>query len=120
MNARSLVVRRLLVDLEQPFRPDWNGGDAFRTGWFNALSMSFPLGEQFFIDSVRQGAKVLPDAERPRFEAELQGFVGQEASHRRIHGLFNADAAMTEKPEYFFKQILRRSVMQVTIAAIRE
>lgn len=90
MNARALVVRRLLVDLEQPFRPDWNGRDAFRTGWFNALSMSFPLGEQFFIDSVRQGAKVLPEAERPRFEAELQGFVGQEASHRRIHALFNA------------------------------
>ena len=30
-------------------------GDAFLTAWFNALSMSFPVGEQFFIDSVRNG-----------------------------------------------------------------
>lgn len=86
----DLTVRRLLVDLETPFARDWNGGDAFRTAWFNALSMSFPVGEQFFIDAVRNGLKALPDDERERFAAEVQGFVGQEATHRRIHALFNA------------------------------
>lgn len=43
----ELVVRRLLVDLETPFARRWCGGDAFRTAFFNALSMSFPVGEQF-------------------------------------------------------------------------
>jgi predicted metal-dependent hydrolase len=86
----DLSVRRLLIDLETPFARDWNGGDAFRTAWFNALSMSFPVGEQFFIDAVRDGLKVLPEAERARFAAEVQGFVGQEATHRRIHARFNA------------------------------
>ncbi len=85
----SLVVRRLLIDLKTPMARHWNGGDAFRTAFFNALSMSFPLGEQFFIDSVRLGLKDLPEAERARFEREVQGFIGQEATHRRIHGLFN-------------------------------
>ena len=51
----SLLVRRLLIDLAEPFARDWNGGDAFRTALFNALSMSFPVGEQFFIDAVRDG-----------------------------------------------------------------
>lgn len=55
----QLVVRRLLVDLEAPIARHWNGGDAFRTAFSNALSMSFPLGEQFFVDSVRDGAKQL-------------------------------------------------------------
>ena len=85
----DLVVRRLLVDLEAPIAVDWCGGDAFRTALFNALSMSFPVGEQFFIDAVRGGSKALPPDRQQRFAGLLQGFVGQEATHRRLHGLFN-------------------------------
>ncbi len=85
----DLIVRRLLVDLETPLPRHWCAGDAFRTAWFNALSMSFPVGEQFFIDSVRAGVQQLPEAERLRFEAEARAFIGQEATHRRLHGLFN-------------------------------
>ena len=86
----ELVVRRLLIDLHTPFARRWNGGDAFRSALFNALSMSFPVGEQFFIDSVRRGLRELSADERKRREPEVQGFVGQEATHRRIHALFNA------------------------------
>ena len=85
----ELVVRRLLIDLETPFERHWCGGDAFRTAFFNALSMSFPVGEQFFIDAVRGGHKALPPEEQARFADEVRGFVGQEATHRRIHALFN-------------------------------
>ena len=86
----ELVVRRLLIDLEAPMARHWFGGDAFRTALFNALSMSFPLGEQFFMDSVRAGLKARPTNEQETFVAEAQGFIGQEATHRRIHALFNA------------------------------
>ena len=85
----DLVVRRLLIDLEAPFERHWCNGDAFRTAFFNALSMSFPVGEQFFIDSVRNGYKQLSVAEQQKYKAEMQGFVGQEATHRRLHALFN-------------------------------
>jgi predicted metal-dependent hydrolase len=90
MTPATLTVRRLRVDLDAPFPVRWNGGDAFTSAWFNALSMSFPSGEQFFIDAVRQGLARLPEAERERFAAEVQGFIGQEATHRRVHALFNA------------------------------
>lgn len=86
----ELTVRRLLIDLDQPVQRHWCSGDAFLTAWFNALSMSFPVGEQFFIDSVRNGFKALPQARQEVFRSEVQGFVGQEATHRRIHALFNA------------------------------
>lgn len=89
----DLVVRRLLIDLETPFDRHWNGGDAFRTALFNALSMSFPVGEQFFIDSVRAGLQALPADQRARFDDEVRGFIGQEATHRRLHGLFNEQLA---------------------------
>jgi predicted metal-dependent hydrolase len=85
----ELVVRRLLVDLDAPIARHWCGGDAFRTAFLNALSMSFPVGEQYFIDAVRDGVKALPEAQRAALEAEVQGFVGQEATHRHLHGLFN-------------------------------
>ena len=85
----DLVVRKLLVDLNTPFAARWNGGDAFRSAFFSALSMSFPVGEQFFMDSVRAGLKTLPEEKRAQFAAEVQGFVGQEATHRRVHALFN-------------------------------
>jgi predicted metal-dependent hydrolase len=85
----ELVIRRLLVDLKTPIDRHWNGGDAFRTALFNALSFSFPAGEQFFIDSVRQGMQMLPEPQRIAFDAEVRGFIGQEATHRRIHALFN-------------------------------
>lgn len=86
----ELVVRRLLVDMEAPIARHWCAGDPFRTALFNALSMSFPIGEQFFIDSVRNGFKALPPDQQAKFEAEVKGFIGQEATHRRLHGLYNA------------------------------
>lgn len=85
----DLVVRRLLIDMETPIEPLWCDGDAFRTAFLNALSMSFPVGEQFFIDAVRAGFKALPEARQAGFRDEVQGFLGQEATHRRLHGLYN-------------------------------
>ena len=89
----DLVVRRLLIDLEQPFARDWCGGDAFSTAFFNALSMSFPFGEQFFIDSVRDTVATLPAELQEQHRADVRAFIGQEATHRRIHSLFNAHLA---------------------------
>ena len=83
------VVRRLLIDLQAPIERHWCDGDAFRTALFNALSMSFPVGEQFFLDSVRNGFKALPAERQEPFRETVQVFIGQEATHRHLHGLFN-------------------------------
>jgi hypothetical protein len=82
-------VRRLLVDLDTPIPRHWCDGDAFLTAFFNALSMSFPFGEQLFIDAVRSGLATLPSDAKPALRAEVQAFVGQEASHRHLHTRFN-------------------------------
>lgn len=85
----QLTIRRLLIDLAAPFERRWNGSDAFSSAFFNALSMSFPVGEQFFIDSVRNVVKSMPPQGQQAFASDLAGFVGQEATHRRIHALYN-------------------------------
>ena len=86
-----LSVRRLRVDFSSGFDRLWNGGDAYRTQYMNALSMSFPVGEQFFIDSLKRGVKTLPPEQQAAWAEELRGFVGQEATHRFIHAQFNAE-----------------------------
>ena len=105
----DLVVRRLLIDLETEIPRRWAGGDAFRSALFNALSMSFPVGEQFFIDSLRAGMKQLPEDQRTRYAAEVQGFIGQEATHRRIHALFNGHLDRLGYQNTWEQRIARRT-----------
>lgn len=85
----SLTVRKLDVDLSRGFGRRWLGGDAYRTQFFNALSMTFPIGEQMFIDSLRA---IPEDALRaPALRAEVKDFIGQEATHRHMHVQYNAE-----------------------------
>jgi predicted metal-dependent hydrolase len=92
----SLTVRKLHVDLSRGFPRRWLGGDAYRTAFFNALSMSFPLGEQMFIDSLRAVPReCITD---PALAAAVKDFVGQEASHRFVHIQYNAQLAQQGFP----------------------
>ena len=89
-NSPQLTVRKLEVDIESGFDRHWHSNDAFLSQYYNALSMSFPVGEQSFIDAVRDSAKLLPDtAEYAQLRATVGQFIGQEATHRRIHALYN-------------------------------
>ena len=109
----ELTVRRLLVDLQTPLPRHWNGGDAFRTALFNALSFSFPAGEQVFIDAVRMGLASVDAATRERCTPEVQGFIGQEATHRRIHELFNRHLENQGFVNHWHQRILRRRQAQL-------
>jgi predicted metal-dependent hydrolase len=92
----SLTVRKLKVDLSRGFPRRWLAGDAYRSAFFNALSMSFPLGEQMFMDSVRAvPAGCIRD---PALAAAVKDFVGQEASHRFVHLQYNAQLAQQGFP----------------------
>jgi predicted metal-dependent hydrolase len=87
----TLTVRKLNIDLSRGFARHWMGGDVYRTAFMNALSMSFPLGEQMFIDSVR--AVPFEAIADPALRAEVKDFIGQEASHRFVHQQYNAELA---------------------------
>lgn len=63
----------------------WLNGDPIATAFFNALSITFPRGEAFFIDSVRAFRDGVP----PRLAAEIAAFIRQEIVHSREHLAFN-------------------------------
>ena len=78
--------RHPTFDLDEALAGDWNGGDPFRTAFFNAMSLSFPSGERFFIDAVRAFEGEIRE---PEVRESIRGFIGQEAVHRRIHQTYN-------------------------------
>lgn len=85
--TERIPVRRPRLDPGDGFELHWLGGDAFRTQLFNAFSMSFPIGEKFFIDTVREA---MPDVADAGLLSDIRGFMGQEAVHSQLHRQFNA------------------------------
>lgn len=64
----------------------WLGGDPFRTRFIDCLSMTFPVGERFFIASVRQYRDKITD---PQLQQEVRDFMLQEGQHGMVHGQWN-------------------------------
>jgi len=67
-------------------RRDWCNDDAFQTTFLNALSLLFPEGEKFFVESVKQHKQFVTT---PELAAAVKGFIGQEAMHGKEHRAFN-------------------------------
>lgn len=51
-----------------------------------ALSSTFPIGEQFFVHSVRNVRDKVKDE---KLQAQITAFIGQEAMHSKAHAEFN-------------------------------
>ncbi|WP_051503881.1 metal-dependent hydrolase [Sphingomonas jaspsi] len=66
----------------------WHGGDPVATALYNALSSIFPVGEAFFIDSVR----AFRDGVDERLAEDIRNFTTQEVVHSREHLAFNRRA----------------------------
>lgn len=66
-------------------RRRWAGGDPYATAFFNALSLTFPKGETFFMKVLKQYRDEVP----AKLRREITGFVQQEAVHSREHLFFN-------------------------------
>lgn len=63
----------------------WMNGDPVATAFMNALSITFPKGEAYFIESVKACREGAP----PRLAAEIKAFTLQEVMHSREHVAFN-------------------------------
>lgn len=82
-----MTIQRRNVDFglsAQAIPRDWCHDDAYQTSFLNALSLLFPEGEKFFVDSVKQLRDRAPELER-----EIIGFIGQEAMHGKEHRALN-------------------------------
>ncbi|MBT5387190.1 MAG: metal-dependent hydrolase [Porticoccaceae bacterium] len=74
------------LDIAEALKGEWMDNHVFATAWFNAMSITFPLGEQFFINSVRHYRDRISD---PKLQEEMRQFYSQEAVHLREHQRYN-------------------------------
>ena len=112
----EIVPRNRQFNIDETLATNWHGGDAFKTAFFDAMSILFPLGEQFFIDSVKAFRGKFDD---PELERRVRGFMAQEAVHRREHQRYNealcrARGVPLEKME---RAVNRRQKLAPSIAA---
>jgi predicted metal-dependent hydrolase len=82
----AVTYRRMRFPLDENVPRYWHSGSPFITHFFNALSVVFPEGEKFFIDSVRAYEEEIRD---PVTRAEVREFVKQEAHHTYQHRILN-------------------------------
>ncbi|KRA57830.1 hypothetical protein ASD79_16080 [Caulobacter sp. Root655] len=85
----TIQPRDMAFGRDAPSRRWWLGGDPVGTAFYNALSATFPLGERFFMDSVRRYRNAAP----AKLKAQIAGFLAQEAMHTREHIFFNKQIA---------------------------
>jgi len=121
--AQGITVRRAQFDPAQIPRY-YPANSPLLSHLMNALSSTFPLGEQFFVHSVRLVRDRIQD---PKLQAEISAFIGQEAMHSKAHVEFNdswrqddyqLDSTMTwlQKEEYRIKQLPARYQLAITCA----
>lgn len=83
----------------------WFGGDPFRTRVFDALSLTFPDGERYFIESVRLFRDQISD---PVLQQRVADFIRQEAQHGIAHEKMNQLMADQGMPIDQFISLLKK------------
>ena len=86
--TRDVPTRRISFDealatIPKHFATD---GDLILSHLAAALSAVFPDGEDFFVKSVRNYRDKITD---PDLKRQVNGFIGQESMHGRVHRAFN-------------------------------
>jgi hypothetical protein len=85
--AYAIQVRQNLdFGIDQDLPKFWFGQDPFKTRVFDALSITFPVGERYFISSVRLFRDQITD---PELQARVKDFIKQEAQHGIAHDRYN-------------------------------
>jgi len=84
--SKDIPRRDIRFKLDDVDLRTWNPHGQHVSQFLNALSVVFPEGEKFFIESARHFKDQLKD---PKLLEDLQGFIGQEAMHGREHRVYN-------------------------------
>ncbi|MDY7104264.1 MAG: metal-dependent hydrolase [Actinomycetota bacterium] len=95
---RSITTRRMAIDHPEEMPRHFLDGDILMSHVMAVLSATFPKGEQFFVDSVRNYRDEIGDDELRR---QVAGFIGQESMHGREHDRLNDTLAGLGYPTRF-------------------
>lgn len=104
----SITVRKKDYTFETTSPSYWYGDNKFVSTFLSALSITFPAGERFFIEAVRDCSQMdMPT----QLKEDVRAFTQQEAQHSKAHAAFNAwlqaKGYRAEEFENFVKALLK-------------
>jgi predicted metal-dependent hydrolase len=108
----EIVRRRVGIDFDPvPPGPWYPRADQALETVLNAMSLTFPAGERYFIDSVRAYSDRISD---PELRKQVRDFIYQEAMHNKVHvdcnamlARHNPRSALIEKGAHVVFRVLR-------------
>ncbi len=100
--------RDLHFNIEGVDLKHWHQSGAMVGHFMNALSLFFPEGERFFIESVRNYRSRVSD---PKLQREITGFIGQEAMHGREHDRYNTALMEAGLPARQLERLVTRHIV---------
>jgi uncharacterized protein len=80
--STPIVCRRVNIEFDPAKACGWHGPETEIEDFLNAVSFIFPVGERFFIQSVRNYQDRITD---PVLKEQVRQFIFQEAMHSREH-----------------------------------
>ena len=83
--AIGITVRKLQFN-PKAIRRHYFANSLVMSHMLTALSSTFPIGEQFFVHSIRNVRDKVKDE---KLQAQITAFIGQEAMHSKAHAEFN-------------------------------
>ena len=115
MAVSILPIRRnLKFNLNPAKALTWHQDGLNVSQFLNTMSLFFPVGERFFIDSVRKYRDQITD---PDLQKAVTAFIGQEAMHGREHDEYNnfvADAGVPLHAQEAVVEKLLKTVQDYT------
>ena len=85
-SVRPVIRQRRLAERAEAVPRVWWAGNPVMTAFFNALSVLLPLGEAFFIRSMKPFMGRICE---PSLAEDVRVFISQETEHAREHAYFN-------------------------------
>lgn len=98
---------QLDFDLQGDIPRYWIDGHPLKSRLFDAMSITFPEGERYFISCVRDFSDAVTD---PQLRQDIKDFTRQEGQHSMVHRQFNerlkAQGVEVERLEGFTRWLL--------------
>jgi hypothetical protein len=102
----------------------WLGGSPIRTHFFDAINVFIPAFEELMVRVMKQQLRSVDDT---ALREQLRGFMGQEATHSKVHDQYNHNlrahgyrfATYMKVADFVFEEVLERRIgVRLSLSAV--